>query len=137
MARFPKFEPTDQQRRQVMTMAGFGIQQAEMARLLDISHRTLTNHFRRELDTGMTEANLRVGQALYNNAVKHNNVTAQIWWTKARMGWKGEQAETAVNVPVSIDFRWADAGQTAPTIDGQAHVAQKLEVTFETKSDGE
>jgi len=22
------------------------------------------------------------------NAVKHNNVAAQIWWTKARMGWK-------------------------------------------------
>ena len=31
---------------------------------------------------------MRVAQALYTNAVKHNNVAAQIWWTKARMGWK-------------------------------------------------
>jgi len=69
-------------------MTGFGIRQEEIANALEIDRKTLTKHFRRELDTGMTEANVRVAQALYANAVKHNNVAAQIWWTKTRMGWK-------------------------------------------------
>ena len=69
-------------------MTGFGITQAEIARMLKIDEKTLRLHFRDELDTGMTQANTRVAQALYTNAVKHNNVAAQIWWTKARMGWK-------------------------------------------------
>jgi len=25
------------------------------------------------------------------NGPKHNNTQAQIWWTKARMGWKGAE----------------------------------------------
>ena len=43
----------------------------------------------------MTEANVRVAQALYKNAVQNENVAAQIWWTKSRMGWKDA---TDVNV---------------------------------------
>jgi hypothetical protein len=31
---------------------------------------------------------VRVAHALFTDAVKLNNVAAQIWWTKARMGWK-------------------------------------------------
>jgi hypothetical protein len=126
-----KFEPTEAQRRQVMTMSGFGIQQAEMARLLEIDAKTLRLHFRRELDTGMTEANVRVAQALYTNATKHNNTQAQIWWTKARMGWKGEAEATNVNVPVSIDFRWADALAEPPTIE---HEPAPLDVAFASET---
>ena len=88
MARWPKYQPTDAQRRQVMTMAGFGITQDEISRLMEISDRTLRTHYKQELATGATEANLRVAQSLYTNATKHNNVVAQIWWTKARMGWR-------------------------------------------------
>ena len=83
------FQPTDEQRRQVLTMTGFGILQEEIATSLDIDRKTLTKYFRREIDTGMIEANVRVAQALYTNATKNMNVTAQIWWTKCRMGWKG------------------------------------------------
>lgn len=82
------FQPTDDQRRQVLTMTGFGVRQEEIATSLEIDKKTLHKHFRRELDTGMTEANVRVAQALYTNATKNMNVAAQIWWTKTRMGWK-------------------------------------------------
>jgi hypothetical protein len=84
----PLYRPTPESRRQVATMAGFGIHQTEIARVLSIDAKTLRVHFRDELDTGMTQANMRVAQALYTNAVNHNNVAAQIWWTKARMGWR-------------------------------------------------
>ena len=43
-------------------------------------------------------------------ATRHNNTTAQIWWTKARMGWKGtdvlespNQQPFAIFVPTPID----------------------------------
>jgi len=89
------FKPTEEQRRQVMTMTGFGIRQEDQCAMLRISRPTLEKHFRRELDTGATEANLRVAQSLYTNATKHMSVQAQIWWTKARMGWK-DSSEIAI-----------------------------------------
>jgi hypothetical protein len=67
-----------------------------------------------------------VAQALFTNAVKHNSTAAQIWWTKARMGWRGT---TDVNVggqqdnPVAIDYTWAPAlpvSSQPPTINGEA-----------------
>ena len=59
-----------------------------MCAMLKINKSTLLKYFRRELDTGMTEANLRVAQALYTNCTRNMSVQAQIWWTKTRMGWK-------------------------------------------------
>ena len=90
--RFQTFKPTDEQRRTVLMMTGFGIIQDDIATSLNITKPTLHKHFRRELDTGMIEANVRVAKALYENATRHNNTTAQIWWTKARMGWKSTDA---------------------------------------------
>jgi hypothetical protein len=107
-------------------MAGFGVPQLEIARLIDISDRTLRTYYRRELDTGATEANLRVAQSLFALATKEKNVAAAIWWTKARMGWRGT---TDVNVggqpdsPVAIDFTWAPAlppAATTPVIEADA-----------------
>lgn len=63
--------------------------------LIECDAKTLRKHYRRELDTGATEANLRVAQSLYNLATKEQNVAGCIWWTKARMGWK---EATDVNV---------------------------------------
>ena len=104
------YKPTDEQRRQVLMMTGFGIIQDDIATSLNITKPTLHKHFRRELDTGMIEANVRVAKALYENATRHNNTTAQIWWTKARMGWKGtdvlenvNQQPFAIFVPTPID----------------------------------
>jgi hypothetical protein len=100
------FTPTDEQRRSVLTMTGFGILHAEIATMLRIDKKTLYKHFRRELDTGMTEANVRVAQSLYTNATKHMNVTAQIWWTKTRMGWKAaEESEHGGNVIIVTGVR--------------------------------
>lgn len=97
------FQPTDDQRRAVLTMTGFGLRQDEIATSLEIDKKTLHKHFRRELDTGMIEANVRVAKALYQNAVQHNNVAAQIWWTKTRMGWKDTSVfENTGNQPVVI-----------------------------------
>ena len=119
------YQPTEEQRRQVMTMTGFGIRQEEISNALEIDKKTLHKYFRRELDTGMTEANVRVVQALYTNATKNMSVAAQIWWTKTRMGWKEAQDINVggTNTPISVDFRWADANPLPPTIDADVPIA--------------
>lgn len=103
-----RHQPSPEQRRQVMTMAGFGIPQLEIANLVGISDRTLRTRYRRELDTGATEANLRVAQSLYNMAVRDKVPAAAIWWTKARMGWRGA-GDPAGDTPLQVEFSWRDS----------------------------
>ena len=93
-AGMPRFEPTPEQRKTVETMAGHGIPHVDIARVIisprtgrDIDATTLRAAFRHELDVGHVKANSAVAQSLYQQAI-NGNVTAAIWWTKARMGWK-------------------------------------------------
>lgn len=96
-------------------MAGFGIPQIEIANLVGISDRTLRDRYRRELDTGATEANLRVAQSLYTLAVKERNVAACIWWTKARMGWREQvDSNTANGANTHFVFEWAASDPPVP-----------------------
>jgi hypothetical protein len=83
-----EFEPTEEQRRLVRAMAGFGIRQDDIAAHLEIDPKTLRKHFRRELDRGTVEANAKVAQSLFNMATSGNNVAAAIFWMKARAGWR-------------------------------------------------
>ena len=96
-------------------MSGFGIAQHEIARMLDIDPKTLRRAFRRELDVGETEANVRVMAAVDANATKHNSLRAQIFWLKCRAGWR-EAQDINVNGTgnLHVDFRWADAPTPAP-----------------------
>ncbi len=70
-------------------MAGYGIQQDEIAIVLAIDPKTLRRHFREELDTGTIKANARVAESLFKTALKggREGTTAAIFWLKARAGW--------------------------------------------------
>lgn len=83
----PMFQATDEQRRQVEAMAGFGVPQNEIACLIDIDPKTLRLHFRKELDQGIAKANAKIGQTLFQQAV-NGNTAAAIFWAKSRMGWR-------------------------------------------------
>jgi hypothetical protein len=131
MARWPKFHATDEHRRQVMMLAGFGFTHTIIGNFLNIDEKTLRKFFRRELDIGPTEANLRVANALYKNATTNGNVTAQIFWMKSRMGWRDrdlpadQQAENevryVVEMPPDVDNTDDWLRLNAPTtIDGVA-----------------
>ncbi|WP_144185795.1 hypothetical protein [Elioraea rosea] len=86
-----RFEPTEEQRRTVRAMSGFGIPQEDIATFLEIEPKTLRRHFRRELDRGMVEATAKVAQSLFQMATTGNNVAAAIFWMKARAGWREKQ----------------------------------------------
>lgn len=83
-----RFSPTDENRRTVRAMAGFGVPQEDIAVLLDIDPKTLRKHFRAELDRGTIEANAKVAQTLFTMATVDKNVAAAIFWMKARAGWR-------------------------------------------------
>lgn len=90
----PPFQPTDEQRRQVEAMVGYGMPEGQIALLIlnpqtnrPIDEKTLRRHFRSEIDRGQVKANAAVAQSLFRLATG-GNVTAAIFWAKTRMGWK-------------------------------------------------
>jgi hypothetical protein len=124
-----RHEATAKSRREVQTLAGLGIQQSAIASLINCDEKTLRKYYRRELDVGVTEANARVAASLYNLAVKEGNVTACIWWTKCRMGWREQQdLNVGGKQEVHYTFTWGEAlpdpnaatPNTPPTIEAQA-----------------
>ncbi len=114
------FVPTKQQRQHVEAMAGFGITHEDISRLVisprtneGIDTKTLREAFRKELDAGHVKANSKVGQSLFQQATGGGdwtkaNVAATIWWTKSRMGWRGDR-EDGAQVNIGIVIRQDDA----------------------------
>jgi hypothetical protein len=88
------FQPTDEQRRTVRAMSGFGVPHDDIATLLEIDPKTLRKHFRRELDRGNIEATAKVGQTLFQMATSGQNTAATIFWMKARAGWREKHEVT-------------------------------------------
>lgn len=82
------FVPTDKERATVKAMAGYGIKQDDIARVIGVHGETLRKAFRHELDIAATEANAQVAQSLFKMATSGQNVAAAIFWLKTRAGWK-------------------------------------------------
>ncbi|MEF2073497.1 hypothetical protein [Consotaella aegiceratis] len=76
-------------------MAGYGVPETDIARVVGIDPKTLRKHCRDELETGHVKANSRVAESLYKKAIGNGagSVTAAIFWMKTRAGWK----ETSVH----------------------------------------
>lgn len=121
------FRATDEQRRTVRAMAGYGIPQDEIARVVinpatgrPITRKTMARHFGEEIATGATEANMKVAQSLYRQAVD-GHVTAAIFWCKTRMGWReiprGAVADGAAAGGPVIETR-IELGGDGPDRDG-------------------
>lgn len=80
------FVPTDEQRKQVEALSGYGLPHEQIASVIGCSQDTLVKYFSQELAEGMAKANSRVAQFLYQQATK--NLTAAIFWAKTRMRWR-------------------------------------------------
>ncbi len=89
-----RYAPTDEDRQLVEGMVAAGLTRPVVAGLMGISPTTLRKHFREQLDNGDANATHRVAMGLYENATTPTplypggNVVAQIFWLKARAGWK-------------------------------------------------
>ena len=81
------FAPTEQQRRMVESLAGFGMPHESIARLVDIDPKTLRKYFRRELD-GADKANAQVLSTFHKMATSGKHPVMTIFWCKTRLGMR-------------------------------------------------
>ena len=107
----PPLKPTDEERRLVQQMTAVGIKQVDIARVIregGICHKTLTKHFREEIDTGKTKAIAAVAGALFNTAMA-GNTSAQIFFLKTQARWTEPKDEDGINVNITISKEDADS----------------------------
>jgi hypothetical protein len=90
MAR-PAFVVNDAMRERVRYLAGLGVRQEDIAKIIGCAPKTLRKRFRDELDRGVAEANATVSGYLFA-AAKAGNITAIIFWLKTRAHWRERTA---------------------------------------------
>jgi hypothetical protein len=74
-------------REKVRHLAGIGVRQDDIAKIIGCAPKTLRKRCRDDLDCGVAEANALVSGYLFANA-KAGNVAAQIFWMKTRAHWR-------------------------------------------------
>jgi hypothetical protein len=81
--------PSEEARKTVQAMAGYGIPHDDIATVIGISPHTLRKHYAKELDTGQIIATSKVAQNLFRIATGEGReaVAAAIFWLKTRAGW--------------------------------------------------
>jgi hypothetical protein len=86
----PEHVPTQKDREIVSFASAIGTPQETIGRLIGISHVTLREHYRDELDLGMARANISVGRNLYRIAMGNSPQAAPagMFWMKTRAGWR-------------------------------------------------
>jgi hypothetical protein len=102
------FAVTDTLREKVRYLAGLGVPQDDVAKIIGCAPKTLRKRFRDELDRGVAEANATISGSLFG-AAKGGNVTAQIFWLKTRARWR---EGSAAGDPVPN----ADAGSNSEVV---------------------
>ena len=101
------FVPTEEQRQQVKSLAGYGMKQDEIASLIGLaSTTTLRKHFREELTRGPIEAQANVRTTLLRLARSGRNPGVTMYWLKRFAGWseKGKAPEPTESGP--LQARW-------------------------------
>jgi len=93
MAR-PRFKITEEKRKTVLALAGYGLKHEQIAHLIGIrSAKTLRKYCRSELTGGTAEANAQVAQTLYKMATSGLHPGSTIFWLKTRARWRENAAE--------------------------------------------
>jgi hypothetical protein len=86
-----RFVATDEARQRVQYMAGIGLQQEHIAKIVGCAPKTLRRCFRDELDRGIAHGHALVAKCLFN-LIKSGNVPATLFYLKTRMGWQENPA---------------------------------------------
>ncbi len=81
------FVVNDALREKVRHLAGLGVPQDDIAKIVGCAPKTLRKRFRDELDRGVAEANATISGFLFA-AAKAGNIMAMIFWLKTRAHWR-------------------------------------------------
>jgi hypothetical protein len=88
------FGVNDAMRERVRYLAGVGVPQDDIAKILGCAPKTLRKRFRADLDRGVAEANATMCGFLFA-AAKAGNIPAIIFWLKTRAHWREGAAQDA------------------------------------------
>lgn len=115
-------------REKVRHLAGVGVRQDDIAKIIGCAPKTLRKRCRDDLDRGVAEANAMMSGYLFA-AAKAGNVAAQIFWLKVRARWRektepddpnpGTDAETNSQVVLVLPDNSRDPGLTQVLQDAQ------------------
>lgn len=83
----PAFVVNAAMREKVGYLAGLGVPQDDIAKIIGCAPKTLRKRFRDDLDRGIAETNATMAGYLFANG-KAGNVSAQSFWLKARAHWR-------------------------------------------------
>ncbi len=100
-------EPTDTTRATVKKFAAIGIPGDLIAKYLGINKTTLFKYYQKEMELAHLEANANVAGALYKNCM-NGNVTAQIFWSKTRLGWRETGPDSYDNTRGQVVINFTD-----------------------------
>src|ERR1700732_113517 len=81
------FAVNDAMRERARYLAGVGVRQDDIAKIIGCSPKTLRKRLRDELDRGVAEANATICGYLFA-AAKAGNIAAIIFWLKTRAHWR-------------------------------------------------
>jgi hypothetical protein len=109
-----RHSPTEEERRTVKALSGYGVPHEDIAIHMDMDAKTLRKHYRRELDRGTIEANAKVAQTLFTMATVDKNVAAAIFWMKARGGWREKPLPDEEPAPTRTVVTWMDKASAPP-----------------------
>ena len=85
------FVVNDVMREKVRYLAGVGVRQDDIAKIIGCAPKTLRKRLRDELDRGVAEANATISGYLFA-AAKAGNIAAIIFWLKTRANWRERMA---------------------------------------------
>lgn len=132
----PPHVPTEKTRAEVAALYSYGIPQKEIASFIGIDTKTLSKHYREELDVAQVKAHAAVGRFLFQSATgatlkegaSHSDcVRAAMFWAKTRMGWKETQG---------VEHTSPDGSMT-PKIDASKLSTQALSELMAARNESE
>jgi hypothetical protein len=83
-----RYQPTEENRRRVKRLAGFGLRQEDICAAVGLrSAKTLRRYFFKELSLGMAETTTNVLQTLFRLASSRRDPASTIFWLKTRAHW--------------------------------------------------
>ena len=101
----PRYKPSDENGKQVEMLAGIGVPEEMIARMMGIDKKTLLKYYRHEIDNGAAKATAKVAKRLFDIAMSDSKeaLTACIFWLKCRARWSTlDGPETQINLNSNV-----------------------------------
>jgi len=95
-----RFIPSQEQRDEVRRLAATGAVDSDISAQLDIPEKKLRKLFRSELRKGAAAANQQALDKLHDFVSSGDNLSAIIFWLKAKCGWRDTGAAAGGGVTV-------------------------------------